>query len=76
MSNDFSDAPLKVNGITVKPAGPWSKQHRADVAEDMGKLQTSHLPPGEREYRYVKWYAAQHGLTFAEARQRVKEMLL
>jgi hypothetical protein len=72
MSRDFSDAPLTVNGITVKPTWPWSKQYRNEVAEGMRQNGSSHLRAGEADQRYVKWYADQHGLTEAAARRHIK----
>ena len=56
MTKDFSDAPLIVDGITIKPTWAWSKQYRAAVAEGMRKTGHSDLSPYETERRYVEWY--------------------
>ncbi len=74
MSQDFSDAPLTVAGITVKPTWAWSKQYRDEVAEAMRQNGSSHLRTGEADQRYVEWYMDQHGLTEAEARRRIEGM--
>ncbi len=72
MTKDFSDAPLTVNGIKVKPKWKWSAQHRADVAEDMRQNGSSHLRANEAEARYVEWYADKNSLTTDQARQRIE----
>ncbi len=72
MSQDFSDAPLTVDGITVTPTWAWSKQYRAEVADNMRLTGKSHIPPHERAGFYVQWYAEKHGLTMAGARQKIK----
>ncbi|KKK85007.1 hypothetical protein LCGC14_2777610 [marine sediment metagenome] len=74
MSKDFSDAPLTVNGVTVKPTWLWSKRYRAEVAESMRQNGKSHLRTGEADQLYVEWYADQHGLTETEARRRIEGM--
>ncbi len=74
MSQDFSDAPLTVAGITVKPTWRWSAQYRAEVAEGMRQAGKGSLSIVETEQRYVEWYADRHGLTEAEARRRVEGM--
>lgn len=73
MSQDFSDAPLTVDGITVRPDFPWSTNYRAHVAAQMREGGTSHLPASEREDRYVEWYADANGLTLEQARERIME---
>ncbi len=74
MSKTFSDAPLKVDGITVRPKWKWSAQHRAEVAADIRESGRSDLDPEEAKDRYVQWYAKQHGLSIDEARRRVEAM--
>ncbi len=74
MSKDFSDAPLTVNGVTIKPTWHWSAQYRAEVAEGMRQSGKGSLSIVETEQRYVAWYADKNGLTEAEARRRVKGM--
>ena len=71
MSKDCSNAPLTVNGVTVKPTWPWSKQYRAEVAESMKQSGKGDLSPVEREGRYVAWYADQHGLSLSQAREKI-----
>lgn len=71
MTQDFSDAPLTVNGITVKPTWPWSKTYRAEVAEGMKQSGKGDLSPKETERRYVEWYADQHGLSLSQAREKI-----
>ena len=71
MSKDFSDAPLKVNGITIQPKSPWSAEYRAHVANNMSLVGRRDLSPEEIEDRYVKWYAEKNGLTHDEARRRI-----
>ena len=72
MAEDFSDAPLTVDGVTVKPSWPWSREYRAQVAAELRATSKSSLPPGEAERRYVEWYAQKHDLSVKEARLRVK----
>ena len=72
MSNDFSDAPLTVAGITIKPQWQWSAQYRAEVADGMRQNARSHLRPFEAEARYVQWYAEKNGLTTEQALQRIE----
>lgn len=72
MSEDFSRAPLKVDGVTVQPTWAWSKEYRASVAAELRRATRSDLSPEEIECRYVAWYAQEHGLTFHEAREKVK----
>ena len=72
MTKDFSDAPLTVEGVTVKPTWPWSKQYRAEVAENMRLQGYSHIPPDEVACRYVEWYANKYGLTHKEVRKRLR----
>ena len=74
MTQDFSDAPLIIDGITVKPKFRWSKQYRADVAETMRATGQTDISESERESLYIKWYAAKNGLTRDEAKRRVKAM--
>ena len=74
MTQDYSDAPLTIDGITVQPNWKWSAQYRASVAEGMRASGRSDLSPSERKDRYVEWYASQHGLTLREARERVEAM--
>lgn len=71
MSEDFSDAPLTVNGITVKPTWPWSREYRASVAESIRRTGQTDLSPKERARRYVEWYAVKNGLTYQQARQKI-----
>ena len=75
MTKAFSDAPLTVNGITIKPKWKWSAQHRAEVAESMRQGGKSHLGWREAEQRYVQWYADRHGLTIQQARACVEALL-
>ena len=72
MAQDFSDAPLKINGVTVKPNWAWSPQYRAEVADELRNATKGDLSPEEVRDRYVTWYARQHGLSVKEARLRVK----
>ena len=72
MTQDFSDAPLRVNGVTVKPNWDWSAQYRAEVADELRNATRGDLSPEEVEHRYIAWYAQEHGLSPAEARLRVK----
>ena len=74
MTQDFSDAPLIIDGITIKPKFRWSKQYRADVAEGMRATGQTDISESERESLYIKWYAEKHELTRDEARRRVKAM--
>ncbi len=72
MSQDFSDAPLMVNGITVKPTWAWSKQYRAKIAKEMRQATQSDLSPKEIKRRYIEWYAVENGLTYHQARQKLQ----
>ncbi len=72
MTEDFSSAPLVVDGVTVQPTWRWSKQYRADVAAELRAMGESHLSSHDAERRYVAWYAAEHGLTLDEARAKVR----
>ena len=72
MSKDTSDAPLTVDGVTVKPTWPWSKQYRAEVAEGMRQSGRGDLSVEEAEQRYVEWYAENNGMTEEEARHKIK----
>ena len=72
MAQDSSDAPLKINGVTVKPNWDWSAQYRAWVADELRDATKAILSPEEVEDRYVAWYAQEHGLSVKEARLRVK----
>lgn len=74
MSNDFSDAPLTVAGVTVKPTWPWSPASRAEVAEGMRQSGKGDLTPKEIERRYVAWYADQHGLSLKRAREKIERV--
>lgn len=71
MSKDFSDAPLTVNGVTVKPAWAWSREYRAEVAEGMRQSGSSDLSAKDRERRYVEWFAAKNDLTEHQARKKL-----
>ena len=73
MTQEFSDAPLTVDGVTVKPTWAWSKQYRASVADSMRRTGTSDISPGEREQFYVEWYAAKHGLTHSQAWRKIEK---
>lgn len=73
MSKEFSDAPLTVNGITVRPSWPWSKEYRAEISASMRQAVSGALPLEERERRYVEWYAAQNGLTHEQARRKIMQ---
>ncbi len=70
MSQDFSDSPLTVHGVTVQPTWPWSKQYRAVVAESMRRINRTDLSPEEAERRYIEWYAEKNGLTYQQAREK------
>ncbi len=72
MTEDFSSAPLVVDGVTVQPTWRWSKQYRADVATELRAMGESHLSSHDAERRYVAWYAQEHGLGLEDARARVK----
>ena len=72
MTQDFSDAPLRVNGVTIKPNRKWSAQYRAEVADELRDATRGDLSPEEVEDRYVFWYAQEHGLSLTEARLKVK----
>ena len=72
MGEDFSDAPLTVNGVTVNPTWPWSKEYRLHVADGMRRTGRSDLSPKEIKARYVAWYAQEHGLGLDEARAKVR----
>ena len=72
MSRDFSDAPLTVEGVTVKPTWPWSKQYRAEVAEGMRENGQSHLSTRDVKQRYVEWYAVENGLSEHQARKKLR----
>lgn len=71
MSNDFSDAPLTIDGVTVKPTWPWSPAYRAVVAENMKQSRRSRFSPGGIATLYIEWYADQHGLTHEQAREKI-----
>ncbi len=73
MSQDFSDAPFKVDGVTVKPTWPWSSAYRASVVEELRRATKGDLLPEELRRRYVAWYAAKNDLTLAEARSKIEE---
>jgi len=72
MGYDFSSAPLTVDGVTVNPTWPWSKEYRASVAAELRRATKCDLSPEETERRYVAWYAQEHGLSLDEARAKVK----
>lgn len=69
MSDDFSTEPLTVNGITVQPKWPWSKEYRAEVARQIRASGRSDVLPRDRERQYLEWYARRHGITPKEARK-------
>lgn len=71
MAGEFSDKPLTVDGVTVKPKWAWSDTYRREVADMLKSSALTHLPAGERELRYAKWYAAKHGLSLEEAIARL-----
>ena len=75
MTDDFSDAPLTVDGSTVKPGWDWSNWYRDEVAENLRASGKSHVSDHDAEQRYIDWYADQHGLPRDEAQRRVKAML-
>ncbi len=72
MTEDFSSAPLVVDGVTVTPTWRWPKEYRATVAAELRRATNGDLAPEETERRYVAWYAAEHGLSLEAARVRVK----
>ena len=72
MAEDFSSAPLTVDGVTVNPTWPWSKEYRASVAAELRRATKGDLSPEETERRYVKWYAQEHGLSLDVARVKVR----
>ena len=72
MTEDFSSAPLVVDGVTVTPTWPWSREYRAEVAAGMRATGKTHVSAHDAEQRYVEWFAAKHGLTHHQARQRIK----
>ena len=74
MTQDFSDEPLVVDGITIRPTWPWSREYREHVAEGMRAAGRPELSEKGRESRYIDWYAANYGLTTSDARQRVEAM--
>ena len=74
MTQDFSDAPLTVDGLKVEPGWDWPEWYRKEVAEHMRQSGKSHLSDHTVKQRYVEWYAGQHGLTLVEARERVEAM--
>ena len=71
MTQDFSDQPLVIDGVTVKPTWPWSKEYRAEVAASMRQNGRSDLSPKERERRYIEWYAVENGLTYHQANKKL-----
>ncbi len=71
MTRDFSDAPLTVDGVTIKPNFKWSAGYRDHVAETMRQAGKSDIEPEETERRYVEWYAAKNGLTIKQAREKI-----
>ena len=72
MTDDFSDAPLTIDGITVQPKHRWSAGYRDHVAETMRATGQTDISESERESLYIKRYAEKHGLTRDEAQRRVK----
>ena len=72
MAQDFSDAPLRVNGVTIKPTWAWSPQYRAEVANELRNATKGGFSPEEAEDRYIDWYARTHALDLIEARLRIK----
>ena len=72
MAQDFSDAPLTIDGVTVKPNWPWSARYRAEVADELRNATRGDLSIEETEQRYVSWYATEHGLSVKTARLRIK----
>ncbi len=72
MTQNFSDAPLTVDGVTVKPTWKWSSTYRARVADELQRTTKSDLDLMQAESRYIAWYAQEHGLTLDAARVRVK----
>lgn len=71
MTKAFSDEPLTVDGVTVKPTWPWSTQYRAEVAESMRQNGRSRFSPGAIATLYIEWYVDQHGLTHEQAREKI-----
>ena len=72
MSKDFSDKPLTVDGVTVKPTWAWSREYRAQVTQQLRALGQTHVEASEAEGRYVEWYAQENQLTLDEARAKIK----
>ena len=72
MGYDFSSAPLTVDGVTVNPTWPWSKEYRASVAAELRRATKGDLSPREIKARYVAWYAEKHGLTLHQARVKIE----
>ncbi len=72
MSKDFSNAPLVVDDVTIKPTWPWSRQYRAEVTSWIRASARSSISPEESGARYAAWYAEEHGLTLKEARERIE----
>jgi hypothetical protein len=69
LTKPFSDAPVKVDGVEVKPRWPWSAGYRQHVRESIRAISAPATVPDEQRIRqYVEWYADQHGLKYAEAK--------
>lgn len=71
MSETFSDKPLTVAGVTIRPKQPWSPQYRSYVREQLRALGKADVPPEVVEDRYVAWYAHKHRISIEEARARL-----
>lgn len=69
---EFSDEPLVADGVKIKPKWPWSRQYRREVAETLRAQGRNGIPSKVREHRYIEWYADKHGISWKEARKRIR----
>ena len=54
----FSDAPMRINGVRIKPTWCWSDTYRKMVRAEMAKVK---IDPRSQAEGYKRWYKAKFG---------------
>ena len=54
----FSDAPMRVNGVRIRPSWCWSDTYRKMVRAEMAKIR---IDPYNQARAYRSWYQAKFG---------------
>ena len=58
----FSNRPMNVNGVQVRPTWAWSDQYRKLVRQEMAKVR---IDPWEQAHAYKRWYKLTHSVEYA-----------